>query len=409
MKRLFQITAMLVTLIAIYMVVAPRQKYTSASVLNFDSFVETVIKERGIPGLSLAIIKNGALVKVEGYGFADRGAALPMTQDTPMNIASISKPIMGIALLQLKDKGLLDLDANINKYLDFKVDNPNFDDEVITVRNLATHTSGIDDYIAETQYANVDAPTPLVDYLKALLTPEGKNYDDGAHYLDTRPGEKRLYSNLAAGVAGNIAENIAGKPLRDMMAHSVFEPLGMKNTSWVLRDFAPGQLATRYNVGQCVPFTKVCADDDHPVAGFILGKIFNPEAKHDTYNAYPQYGNPNYPDGGVHSSAKDLAILTQTILNKGVHDGYALLTPASFDEMLRLQLPPELSTRQRFFWRDNRSGMTGHKGSDPGVFTSLYFNMKTGNAIIVLMNRTPDAGTIKAMEQINERVRNNYF
>jgi CubicO group peptidase (beta-lactamase class C family) len=410
MKYVFRFVIAFVVLVVAYAGLTPRQKYTSAKVQDFDIFVDTVIAERGIPGLSLAVIKGGTLVKLKGYGFANIKKEQPMTPDTPMNIASISKPILGIALLQLKDKGLLDLDADINDYLDFKVDNPNTDGEVITVRHLATHTSGIDDYYSPAEStANIDAPLLLVDYLKGLLTPEGKHYDNGGHYLDSRPGEKRLYSNLAAGVAGNIAENINGAPLRDMMAQSVFTPLGMTNTSWVLRDFAPGQLATRYDVSKCLPFTKICSDDYHPLARFIIGKVFNPKAKRNLYAAYPQFGHPNYPDGGVHASVKDLATLTQAILNKGVYEGYALLSPASFEEMLRLQLPPELSTRQRFFWRDNRNGMTGHKGSDLGVFTSLYFNMKTGNAVIILMNRTPDSGAMRAMEQVNERVHADYF
>ena len=68
-----------------------------------------------------------------------------------------------------------------------------------------------------------------------------------------------------------------------------------------------------------------------------------------------------------------------------------------------MQLPASLDDRQRFFWRD-RYGLTGHAGSDRGVYTSLYFDRAKGNAIIVLMNRTPDGDTEVAMERIFERV-----
>jgi len=88
--------------------------------------------------------------------------------------------------------------------------------------------------------------------------------------------------------------------------------------------------------------------------------------------------------------------------------GGQLLTPDSFKEMLDLQLPPNISDRQRFFWHD-KGGMTGHSGSDLGIFSSLYFSHDTGDAVIVLMNRTPDAKTEAAMKQIIDRVNRSYF
>ncbi len=177
----------------------------------------------------------------------------------------------------------------------------------------------------------------------------------------------------------------------------------MKNSSWVLQSYSPGTLATRYEVRQCIPLLSVCATSTQPRMNYLIGSIFNPSAQYRTFEPYPQYGNPNYPDGGVHSSVHDLALLALSILKQGKYDGGELLTEGSFEEMLRLQLPASLDDRQRFFWRD-RHGLTGHAGSDRGVFTSLYFDAAKGNAIIVLMNRTPDGDTEAAMERIFERV-----
>jgi hypothetical protein len=75
-------------------------------------------------------------------------------------------------------------------------------------------------------------------------------------------------------------------------------------------------------------------------------------------------------------------------------------------EMFKLQLPDSLSTRQRFFWRDNKEGLTGHSGSDLGVFTSAYFDLEKQNAVIILMNRDVDAVTEKAMDEIREKLLN---
>lgn len=396
-------------LIGLFIVALPKQEITSDKAENFDQFITSLINENGIPGVAIAVIKDRKIEQLKGYGFADVKAGRKMTEDIPINIASISKPIMGIAILQLAERDMLDIDEDINVYLPFAVDNPNFDDEKITLRDLATHTSGIADFYDVDDFTpGIDAPTPLVDHLTGLLTANGSRYHGGEYYLKTRPGEQREYSNLGAGVAGAVAEAVSGKSLNDLMQEGVFRPLGMTRTSWLLKDFPAGQLATRYDVEQCIEWVHICADTESPVSNHLIGKIFNPPSDYKRFKAYPQFGNPNYPDGGVHSSVADLAKLVMSILDDGKYEGGELLRQSSFEEMLRLQLPPELSERQRFFWRD-RDGMTGHSGSDLGVYSSLYFDREAGDAVIILMNRTPDAKTEEAMKQIMDRVRESYL
>ncbi len=395
----------LLALIAVVIAALPRQEITSDKAENFDDFITALIDENAIPGVAIAVIDDRKLKKLAGYGFADVANGRKMTAETPINIASISKPIMGIAILQLAERNMLDLDEDINAYLPFVVDNPNYDDEVITLRNLATHTSSIADFYDVDDFApNMDAPKPLVDHLEGLLTADGMRYQEGRHFLQTRPGERREYSNIGAGIAGAVAETVSGKSLNELSQDGIFTPLGMSRTSWLLKDFSAGQLATRYDVEQCIAWTGICADTETPVANHLIGAIFNPTSEDKNFRAYPQYGNPNYPDGGLHSSAADLAKLVMSILNDGKYEDGALLQKGKFEDMLRLQLPTELSQRQRFFWRD-RDGMTGHSGSDLGIYSSLYFDRESGDAVIILMNRTPDAQTENAMAQIMSRVR----
>ena len=404
LRRLGILLAISIAAILVFWLIAPKQEFTSARAENFDGFITELMAEESIPGFAIAVIKHRQIVRLEGHGFADVAARRRMTIDTSMNIASISKPILGITLLQLKDKGLLNLDADISAYLPFRLRNPHFPMAPITLRQLATHTSSIADFADPADYAaDADSSIPLTDHIRGLLTAEGKRYDAGAHYLKAEPGSVREYSNLGAGVAGAVAEAVGGGSLAALGRAGVFAPLGMKNSSWLLQSYPPGALATRYEVRQCIPFLKVCATSTEPKLNYLIGSIFNPSAEYRTFEPYPQYGNPNYPDGGVHSSVHDLALLTLSILNQGTFDGGELLTQASLEEMFRLQLPASLDNRQRFFWRD-RYGLTGHAGSDRGVFTSLYFDRAKGNAIIVLMNRTPDGDTEVAMERIVERV-----
>lgn len=403
MRRLGVLLAIVIAAILLFWLISPKQRLISDRAGDFDSFLRAVMEEEAIPGLAIAVIQERRIVRLEGHGFADVGSRRQMSADTPMNIASLSKPILGIALLQLKDRGLLDLDADVKGYLSFRIANPSFPAAPITVRQLATHTSGIADFADPADYAaDVDSPIALSDHLRGLLTPEGNRYDAGAHYLQAEPGSVREYSNLGAGVAGAVAEARAQQPLATLARDGIFAPLGMTHASWALKDYAQGELATRYEVRQCIAFVRICATSTQPTLNYLIGSLFRPARQYKTFEPYPQYGNPNYPDGGVHASVHDLALLTLSLLDKGRYDGGELLSQGSFEEMLELQLPASLDARQRFFWRD-RSGRTGHAGSDRGVYTSLYFDIGEGSAVIVLMNRTPDAATESAMERILER------
>ena len=135
------------------------------------------MEEAAIAGLAVAVIRDSPVALAKTYGYADVERRQPVTADTPFNIASISKPVLGIILLQLAAAGRLDLDRDINEYLHFTGANPHARSAPITVRQLATHTAGI---------ADNDDPTPtarmsiLLCRLKItssrLLTPGGRGY-----------------------------------------------------------------------------------------------------------------------------------------------------------------------------------------------------------------------------------------
>ena len=343
----------------------------------FEAFVNRTIGEATIPGVAIVVLRDGETVHSAGYGYADVERGRAMTADTPMNLASISKPVLGMGLLRLREEGRLDLDADVNDYLDFEVDNPNVEGERISVRTLAAHTSGIADFLDESTYVpNADPPMPVGDFVRQLLVPGGARYDDGAFYLDASPGAARVYSNLGAGVAGAVLESVAGESLASYQARTLFRPLGMRHTSWRIADYGPNELAVRYNMST-------------------------------TFQPVPHYGNPNYPDGGLNASANDLSILMRFVFSDGALGRQRVLSSESMAEMFRVQAE-EADARQRFFWRD-RDGLTGHLGSDVGVFTAFYFDRAQRNGFIVLMNRTPDRATEQAMMQIVLRIRADFF
>ncbi len=408
MKRVLVGLAALAIGVCVFFLASPRQRHDADEQTTFDAFMGAMLQEAAIPGVAVTVLRDGQVVHSAGYGYADVERRRPMTPDTPINLASISKPVLGIALMRLREEGRLDIDADVNTYLPFTVDNPNVEAERITVRQLAAHAGSIADfYDPNVLVPGADAAAPVADYVRQLLARDGAHYDDGAHYLNAGPGAARAYSNLGAGLAGAVAEAAAGEPLASYQARTLFEPLGMNHTSWRIGDFGADELAVRYRVRQCAPLAPLCVTTEAPAPNEIVARVFDPPFRFKSFEAYPQLGNPNYPDGGLNASATDLAVLMQTLFDDGVRGGTRVLSSESMEEMFRLQAE-SLDERQRFFWRD-RDGLTGHAGSDRGVFTYFYFDRASRNGFIVLMNRTPDAGTERAMDEIAARIRSVYF
>jgi len=339
---------------------------------NNNIFFENIIKDASIPGVAVAKITNGEVTFIKAYGYANIENNTLATEGTMFNIASISKPIMGVSLLQLVDKNKLALDTNINNYLPFKIDNPSISGEKITLRHLATHTSGLNDYYDPASFEkNKDSNVLLESHLKSLLMKDGSKYSNGKYYLNQSPGEDRKYSNLGAGLAGYLVEATTGISLAKYSQQTLFDSLHMKNTAWLLTGLNIDNIAVPYSI-----------------------------TDQGVFQSYDHIGNPQYPDGGIRSSIRDLSNFMTAILNNSDIHGNKLLSDETYKEMFQLQLKKEISTTQRFFWSDNEMGMTGHMGSDPGVFTAFYFNTQNKDGIIILMNIDMNKNSADAMKKI---------
>jgi CubicO group peptidase (beta-lactamase class C family) len=337
--------------------------------------IEQRMAQAGIVGLGAAVIVDRRIAWMRGFGFADRERATPFTPDTVMNIASISKTVTGAALMHAVQEGKLALDQDINGYLPFRVVNPHHPDAPITLRHLATHTSGITDrpaaYAASYHYGG-DATEALGDFLRAYLVPGGRSYAE-ANFLEAAPGNLRDYSNIGAGLAGHIVELAVGERLDAYTKRHIFEPLGMANTGWFLADMAPERHARLYEVkgGRAVPI--------------------------------PLYGLTTYPDGGVRTSVSDLSRFFLALLGDGEHGGTRILARDSAREMLRFQyteankpgnvnLSGEDSVNSGIFWATKfDTTAIGHNGSDPGVATMMLSDLERQIGVVLFINTSlPD-------------------
>ncbi len=216
--------------------------------------IQSEMQKEGIPSLAAAIVKDDQIVWQHTYGFEDLASKTPPTEDTIYLLASISKTITATAVMQLYERGQLDLDTDINTYLSFDIRNPHFPEVPITARTLLTHTSGLawptneEDPHFNDVYPDDSAP-PLSSWLKEYLTPGGSQYL-ATTWKNTRPGAQVQYSNIGGGLLGYLVESITNQDFGEYCKANIFGPLAMSNTGFKLRDVDQSRLATLYHEGK---------------------------------------------------------------------------------------------------------------------------------------------------------------
>ena len=335
---------------------------------GIDTTIERKMNELKIVGIGAAVIIDKKLAWTKGYGYADKENKIPFTPSTIMNIASISKTFTGVCIMKAVEDGKVSLDEDINTYLPFKVMNPNFPNEKITLRHLTTHTSGLADrypfYTDSTYFYGGAKPEALGEFLKNYFLPGGKYYSND-NFLKSKPGTYRDYSNIGAGLAGYIVELRTGKKLNEYAKQHIFKPLQMSNTGWFLADI---------NI------------DHH-------AKLYKKQG--DSIQLIPLYEGTTYPDGGVRTSVNELSKFFICLLNNGEYDKTRILKKKTLDEMLRFQFnesnKPENVKLDKLnsgiFWA-TKMGATriGHNGSDPGVRTFMLSDLTKEIGVVLFFN-----------------------
>lgn len=331
---------------------------TEADWTALDEPIQSIMARAHIPGLAAAVVKEGRVVWTGAYGWANVETRRPVTVDTPFMLASVSKTFTAVALMQMIEAGRLTLDDQVNDRLGFPVDNPRVEGEVITLRHLASHTSGIQDNWDNMPYAAGDSPHALGDYLAGYLVSGGTWYDPAANFYPWQPGAQAEYSNIATALAGLVVEVVGGRPFDAHCEAEILGPLGMTHSGWHLSDFDPNDVAVPYE----------WADGD--------------------YDAYEQYGFPSYPDGQMRSSAGDLARFLAAISAGGAFEGQRILQEATVAQMLSQQAPGVDDEQFVFWFSTELCGRTvvGHDGADDGASTRMYFDPATGIGALILMN-----------------------
>jgi CubicO group peptidase (beta-lactamase class C family) len=207
---------------------APPELTKSDADAWLDGFMLNTLASNDIAGAVIVIVKDGQVLTQRGFGYADRVTRQRVDPATTMfRAGSISKLFTWTAVMQLVEKGKIDLDADVNRYLDFKI--PPYQGKPITMRNLLTHTPGFEEAFKDGIRFSGRVP-PLEEVLKRML-PE-RVY---------APGTTPAYSNYGAGLASYIVQRVSGIPFEEYVERNIFAPLDMAHSSF--RQPLPAELA----------------------------------------------------------------------------------------------------------------------------------------------------------------------
>lgn len=339
---------------------------------HLDKFFIRKMEKANIAGMQVGYLSEGKLKWVGSYGFMDYSSGVKVNDSTLFMIASCSKPVTALGVMQLYDQGLINLDDDINKYLPFKISNPNFPQETITVRMLLTHTSSLQDDmdLLESLYTldeGGDSPIELEDFIREYFKQGGKYYSH-KNFTKTPPGKGKVYSNTGYALAGYLIQRITDKSFSKYMREEMFKPLDMKNSSWFLKEISHNNIS--------LPHEPI---DDQP----------------GEYKVLKHYGYPTFPDGQLRTNVKDYSQILKLMLNAGQVNNKPFLKEKTIEEFLSIQFP-ETNKWQAIAWNYNEFDhwlyyilmprLPSHTGVDPGVATITSFDPKRKTGVIILAN-----------------------
>ncbi len=336
--------------------------YNSADTTGLTATLRRLWRTSALPGFAVAIVGPGGIIYERGFGYANKARHQPYTAATVQGVGSVSKTLLGIALLQAQAAGQLSLDQPVNELLPFPVVNPYFPTQPITLRHLATMTAGLTDdqsfYNRRAYAKGTSSPLSSAEYLRRTLTPQGRWYSR-KRFLPHAPGSYYAYSNEGAALAALAIEQATGQRYDLYTRQHILLPLGMSDAEW----------------------------SQHAVDSTRLAVLYDPRGR-----SIAPYYTVTYPDGGLLTSTHSLTRYLLSVLNPGVAG--APLSVAQRDSLVRPQFsnthPPQhrdpSEPNQGLFWAHRRDGTIGHTGGDAGLSSFLFFDPVTRIGKIFVTN-----------------------
>jgi CubicO group peptidase (beta-lactamase class C family) len=326
-----------------------------------DGMIPYAMGRGDVAGIVVVVVKDDRVLFEKGYGFADVKTRIPVDPKTTLfRPGSISKLFTWTAVMQLVAQHRLDLDRDVNAYIDFKI--PDAFGKPITLRNLMTHTPGFEEAIRNLGTTDPKAMMALGPYLK--------------EWVPTRiypPGEVSAYSNWGAALAGYIVQRVSGEPIEAYIANHIFAPLDMHHASFAqpLPPALAGDMSRGYELGsgEAKPFEYIDVS----------------------------------PAGALSASGEDIAHFMIAHLNDGAYGSARILDAATAQLMhaTAFRPDPRLPGMALGFYHEDRNGETiiGHGGDTMYFHSDLHLLLDRHVGLFFSQNSQgkPDARIRKAL------------
>jgi CubicO group peptidase (beta-lactamase class C family) len=333
----------------------PREYFprtTPGLAARVDTYIGQVMASRPAPGLAVGVFRGDAFVFAKGYGLQHLKEGGSVRPETVFHTASVSKTFVALAVMQLVERGQLDLDAPVTRFLPyFRLADPRSAE--ITVRQLLSHTSGLPTDVDGGNWweSPEQDPGALERYIRSL----------DKRSLVAGPGDKWHYSNMGYEVLGDVIAKVSGMTFEDYMDVNVLRPLGMRSTTFLPYQGPPEDLAWPHR-GNLMP----------------------------TVSAVYPYHRAHAPSSTLKSNLPDLSRWLAVHLNRGRLDGNMILSSSLMEGMWEPQSKVEdsgLKMALGWFLRSHRGNrMLLHAGRDPGFNTCIAFLPDHGVGVILLSN-----------------------
>ena len=332
----------------------------------FDERVKSIMQDYNCYGVSVVLVKDNKISfsKTFGYNpdYSDSTLRKPIRNDDISWIASISKTFLTTAIMQLQERGLLSVDDDVNKYLDFPVRNPNFPDKPITIRMLMYHTSSLNG-------------KKLCENLDQLQPQLNKNYK--SYYKDYAPGDDFSYCNIGYNLLAAIIEKVSGKRFDVYLDENIMKPLNLYGGYDITKLDSTKFIKTMRYSQKSKKFSKVKNTYDYnreKVDNYVLG-----------------YSVPCFwPPGGMKISATDLARFMLMHMNYGQYgDGVRIISEDS-ERKMREYVPygkhkygMALAHYTNIIKGVKLIGMTG---GSRGIHSVMFFHPEKKYGFVVICN-----------------------
>lgn len=336
--------------------IAPSKAQNEKAEADFESVME---KYQAV-GASVAVVKNGQIIYTHSFGLKDLDKKLPLTDQDIFRIASISKSFSATSIMQLLEAGKISLNDDLGDLVGFKIRNPKFPDQKITLKMALSHTSSLND---SQGYLNFDVINP------------DKNSNWAKCYNDYSPGSKFDYCNLNFNLIGAIIEKKSGERFDYYVKNHIIKPLGLYAGYYI-----DSLDSTRFvNLYEYHPDTKTYtpspgayAPRRAEIANYVMG-----------------YTTPIFsPTGGMKISATDLAKYMIMHMNYGTSNGVKIITKKSA-KMMQTALTDDEGYGLAIRTADQLIPgvkLKGHSGSAYGLYSTMFFNPKEKFGFVIITN-----------------------